>query len=516
MNSQDWRKAMGSDWRSVSGAETLKKMISRYSESNSGLYSCLLIMALLAVLAAGLWGRYSAATPLDRDLISLRLKLVATQIDSLVGHRSAIITTAAGESELEKIIDNQKLDSLVKVIQDLTTDFSSFEVINDHGEVLAMVGDLALSQAGSTTVRGANFVPVNQSIPLGSGFLIDDPANGSFYVVCRHIGADKIQWFSRTKFSRDSLEKILGGNSGYSAVLYPLSGTKSLEAPLPNSKDTGTFAISVSSSQGQSRAECILKSSGLLIRMEKNATATSFTGRRLTWVILAVMGILGIVALCLRAFRPMVEEWGDHPVTAPPLRNIQFSNGTDAVEVRQNAAAQRPAKQPGLPPYNETEAVEAKARRVSEDNSISHHPEPSDADSIPSRIARSQTRIVRAESLDLNDRESERKVPPSPVQSTTSGSAQVGPTIEAGSAQPHIAYQNGLGVIGGVVTTASSAQCAIEPPLTCAANTARIKTQTDFPETIEVTWVEPDEESAQPEEKARGHEAVRLSEFFTF
>jgi hypothetical protein len=494
MNSQDRHMAVRNGWRSIRGAETVEKWISHCAESDNRIYLPLLITALLAVLAAGLWGRFSAVAPVEKDLIALRLKLVATQIDSLVSRRAAIVSTAAGESQLDKVIENQALDGLVKELQELAPDFRSLEVTNDHGEVLAMVGDLVLSQAGSATVRGANFVPVIPSIPRGSGFLIDDAANGCFYVVCRHVGADKIQWFSRTKFSRESLDKILSGTAGYSAALVPMSGGKALEDPFSNSADSGIINIATSSLQGPYKAECLLKSSGLLIRLEKKSTTASFFGGRLTWAILILAGIAGIVALCLRAFKPMRDEWeGDRPM-ASRSTSKDASAPHEVDRAGRRFIAEEPSKRAASVRLREPEIALPTEPVHEENTSGARHGDQTVSHAAPPR-----------------HRPSDDKAP------SVANSVERVPTVEpVGAKQPRTIVAHNLCAADEAMEASKQSQSVAPSPETPAANASQTLAESELPETLEVTWEEPIEEAAPVEEKPGGQDAVRLSEFFTF
>ncbi len=73
-----------------------------------------------------------------------------------------------------------------------------------------MIGDLPLSQAGIPGQTRINrFVRVSSDIKPNEGIFVDDPAGDCFSVTCRHVGPEKGQWFSRSRFSRDSLEQVL-------------------------------------------------------------------------------------------------------------------------------------------------------------------------------------------------------------------------------------------------------------------------------------------------------------------
>ncbi len=63
-----------------------------------------------------------------------------------------------------------------------------------------------------------------QTLKPNEGIFVDDPAGDCFSVNCRHVGPEKGQWFSRSRFSRDSLEQVLSSFPNRKAALVQVTG----------------------------------------------------------------------------------------------------------------------------------------------------------------------------------------------------------------------------------------------------------------------------------------------------
>jgi hypothetical protein len=87
-------------------------------------------------------------------------------------------------------------------------DFLSLEVLDEQGQILAMLGDVPLSEAGRRgTLEDVTDLKSSGSV-LGEWFS-DDPAGACFYVTTKQTTPAGALWFSRARFSRKQLDLTL-------------------------------------------------------------------------------------------------------------------------------------------------------------------------------------------------------------------------------------------------------------------------------------------------------------------
>jgi hypothetical protein len=140
---------------------------------------------------------------------------------------------------------------------------------HDRGEVVAMIGDLPLSQAGIPGQARANrFVRVSSDIKSNEGLFVDDPATGSFSVTCRHLGTEKNQWYSRSRFSRDSIDQLLSSFPNRKASLVQVTGGPKVAR---SNNDWNVAATFGGWWQGAGKAEALLASPGWIVRVENTS-----------------------------------------------------------------------------------------------------------------------------------------------------------------------------------------------------------------------------------------------------
>lgn len=230
------------------------------------------IIGCVVVLVLGLGEHYGTVVPLEKELLSREVRGLADEIDALVRLKTAVITTAAGIVEVDALVENGPLESFLRTLRERLPHFRSLEIINDRGEIVAMIGELPLSEAVSAgPVRASRFVRVGSDINYNEGLFFDDPANGSFSITCRHIAPQKGQWFSKSRFSRESVERILSSVPNRQAALIPVAGVSKTTR---KNKELEFATTSGSWWSGPSKAEALLTSPGWMVRLENTATGS--------------------------------------------------------------------------------------------------------------------------------------------------------------------------------------------------------------------------------------------------
>ncbi len=235
-----------------------------------------LFFGALGALAISLISHFAVVVPLERNLLSAEVRGLATDIDSAVRMRSSIISMAAGDSELDSFLETGGLDNLLSALRKHFPDFLSVEATNDRGQIQAMGGELPLPQAGLFSKNPSEKTSaLNLAIQHNRGAFHDDPENNCFFITCKHVGAEGGKWFTRSRFSRESVAPILKANSTRGVNLVPVSGV---------SKDIPEGPISISRPElsavrtfgswwrGPIGAEALLTMPGWLIRIENSQT----------------------------------------------------------------------------------------------------------------------------------------------------------------------------------------------------------------------------------------------------
>lgn len=235
-----------------------------------------LFFGAVGALAISLISHFAVVVPLERNLLSAEVRGLATDIDAAVRMRSSIISMAAGNSELDSFLETGGLDNLLSALRKHFPDFLSVEATNDRGQIQAMGGELPLPQGG---LFSKNPSEKNSTLDLGiqhnRGAFHDDPENNCFFITCKHVGAEGGKWFTRSRFSRESVAPILKSISTRGVNLVPVSGvSKDIpEGPISFSRPELSVVRTFGSwCRGPIGAEALLTMPGWLIRIENNRT----------------------------------------------------------------------------------------------------------------------------------------------------------------------------------------------------------------------------------------------------
>lgn len=235
-----------------------------------------LFFGALGALAISLISHFAVVVPLERNLLSAEVRGLATDIDAAVRMRSSIISMAAGDSELDTFLETGGLDNLLSALRKHFPDFLSVEATNDRGQIQAMGGELPLPQGGLFSKDPSEKTStLNLGIQHSRGAFHDDPENNCFFITCKHIGAEGGKWFTRSRFSRESVAPILKANPTRGVNLVPVSGVSKdiSEGPISLSKPELSVVRTFGSWwRGPIGAEALLAMPGWLIRIENSHT----------------------------------------------------------------------------------------------------------------------------------------------------------------------------------------------------------------------------------------------------
>ncbi len=183
------------------------------------IYTFVFAVFVLLLIAAGVYGRAFITIPALKQAIIHKTELVHERIDNVVSSRAAAVSAGMSTLDLSKAPASPQLEKFNKTLQLSLPDFLSLELLNDQGELSAMMGELSLNQTGVAAARGDKFIQMFGEAPQDTGYLIDDEPSRAFYIVSRHVGPDRKSWFTRTKFSRQAIEQALAGAPEYTANL---------------------------------------------------------------------------------------------------------------------------------------------------------------------------------------------------------------------------------------------------------------------------------------------------------
>jgi hypothetical protein len=188
-----------------------------------------LITASLSWLVSSVSFYLGSVAPIKRLMLSEQAKSLAKEMDSQLKTRTAVITSLVHDWSLEKLLATSGVEKFSNAIQGQFSDYLSLEVLNANGEVLAMLGELSLSQTDlSPKDSGENAFRSYQKSSF-TGVFRDDPLNGCFFLTCRHRNGDGTYWYSRTRFARTTIEGLLSEFGGRAALVQIYGGKQDQE-----------------------------------------------------------------------------------------------------------------------------------------------------------------------------------------------------------------------------------------------------------------------------------------------
>jgi hypothetical protein len=456
------------------------------------------IVSCAAVLVLGLGEHYTTVVPLKKELLAAEVHSVARQIDATVKLRSEVISMAAGRVAADSLLSNGRLDKFLATVREHLPDFRSLEIINDRGEIVAMIGDLPLSQAGIPMKAPANrFVRVSSDMKPGEGLFVDDPVEGYFTVTCRHLGPNKTEWFSRSRFSRDSIEQLLSSFPDQKVELVRITGGPKVTG---SKHDWNVAASSGSYCQGADQAEALLASPGWIVRV-KNTTGGSVF-RDLTVLVPSILLCVMAIALVFRIFHNYTNELQPQPIEAASQPDVPGESEAIAEDGLKEATAS-----PDHPDSPEC-GVPAAADSVEHDTAVSASP----VESVEVGMPLPDEIEIPGDDFVVLGTSNQASAP------TVAESRESGPELELSVDEAAALYGNTEIIAGEIIaigpelpedyigcdpsplTAPHRVDChsavILGPPeapqhgRTRRETTPRRATDDDFPETIELSWME--------------------------
>jgi hypothetical protein len=232
-----------------------------------------LLAASLAAFVVSLVIHYAAVVPLEKSLLSSEVRGLAADIDSAVRVRNLLMSAAAGNAEAEAFLEAGGLEKLLNGLRKHFQDFLSIEIANERGQIQAMGGELALPRTSLLSKDASSKTSAfDLDIQHNRGIFQDDPDNDCFLITCKHVGSGGGKWFTRARFSRQSLASILKSVPSRRVALLPISGVSKEIPDIPASLPRPELSIVRTFESwwlGPTGAEALLPTPGWLIRMEK-------------------------------------------------------------------------------------------------------------------------------------------------------------------------------------------------------------------------------------------------------
>jgi hypothetical protein len=303
------------------------------AESVRSMYGWRLILAILigssaAWLIAAFAIHFGTIAPLRAGLISDHANALAREIDSAIKVRSTLISSAVNDQHLEKILGSSRLEALVKHIENHFPEFISLEVMNHRGEILAIVGEVALSKGNLVPLEIKEAFFHLDSRAGNVGLFRDDPANGSFFITCRHRNSDGTIWYSRSRFGRSTLEEILNHEQDKgSASLVSVSGVGSDVQQVAENR----HRVYNSWWSGLQAVEVSLENPGWLLKMVPNSSGSPV--RRVSAIIPGLLLLLAAALYLLLARRENAYNMPDACSLRTPSTGTADAKPSKAIEI---------------------------------------------------------------------------------------------------------------------------------------------------------------------------------------
>ncbi len=248
-------------------------------------------IACVPGLIIGLVAFFSSVAPLEKRLLELEAHGLARDIDSVVKVREAAVRIAVGGIGHEGLSEAGELDSLLRSFRSTFRDFLSLEVLDKRGEVMAMAGELPLSQARRFS---GTHKPMEAGTALSPGGMFEDgPKTKDFFITVKHESKDGTVWYSRTRYSRDSIERILSsGRNQWQASLTKASGGEDATT----GRSVGNWW------EGLDTAEVSLETPGWTVKLEKPSKRVLLSKGPIIFVALVLL--ISVLACLYRRFTP--------------------------------------------------------------------------------------------------------------------------------------------------------------------------------------------------------------------
>lgn len=419
---------------------------------------------------------FFAVGPLEKRLQEMQVLQTARSVEATVQIRAAAVQIAARSKASANLVETDELDRLLQGLRSSFPDFLSMEILDAHGEILAMVGELPLSDA-VRSVGKSKTAKVGAMSYHERDLFKDDPEADSFLITARHQAEEGKLWFSRTRFARDPIRKALASApEGTNVSLVPLADRES--DGLAQADKSHRFVGSAGTVQ--------LNIPGWGLKVEKKSAGAAFS-----WGSAIAVGIVVLVISLAFSYRRFSSgrKWGTNawagiqslfhwrvqsgPSIMPGESKVTSSRDLDREPFRADAQSDR-SDDVWIPRNVPLGVQEPEDREISESALKLQHDE-ADAQDQCEKLE---------EGRDDCYCECEPQGSCAPLQSIEFGSV---PALTSESGQ------------AGAVDSASPP--VVAPDLTDTASELGSVdgiSDEDIPEVLEVAWIEPlDDESSQ-------------------
>ncbi|MBI4963850.1 MAG: hypothetical protein HY913_11290 [Desulfomonile tiedjei] len=427
-----------------------------------------LIAACLFVLLAGVVGYFSLVAQLKKQVWEEQARGIAQAVDAIVKARSASVATAARVLDLDNLVSENGGSQLPGVLKDQFPDFLSLEVMDQGNQILAMFGDLSLSDAGRKTRVEDTASPVSGQDSFKEVFQ-DHPQGDCFFVTTRQTAADGTTWFTRTRFARKPIETALASvNANRIAELQSVANCA------PAAKGfTGWWA-------SEAKAEVQLVSPGWMIVL-KAKPAGSPLSRHLAAVLGAILFALGLGYLIHRRASILGKASSHCGATEAAGRTPLTSNQLPANSPQEAVAGNSPD-----PSIRETPIVEESATETGSPEQMNLLP-----DDLCLDEAETQPMLQRCQKTEgpACDTITRCPAPDPPSGASVSGmdNASERPDVVTPEALEPRQASDSLSDIDTLEMELSGPDAALNA----------------IPEILEITWVEPHIEEDPPKKRER-------------
>jgi hypothetical protein len=256
-----------------------------------------LFAACVPGLIISVASHFHAVGPLEKRLQEMQALQTAQAVDAVVQVRAAAVQIAASSIRSANLVETSGLDHVLQGMRRAFPDFRSMEILDGQGEILAMLGDLPLSEAARSLGKSST-AKVGAMSYRSRDLFRDDPEADSFVITARHQAKEGKVWFSRTRFARDPIKQALASApEGIAVTLVPLADQ---ERDGPSRAGKSRWIL-------RSADIIQLKVPGWALRLEKKPAVSTFS-----WGSCMAVGIVVLViglAFAYRRFSTGRESW---------------------------------------------------------------------------------------------------------------------------------------------------------------------------------------------------------------
>ena len=158
-------------------------------------------VAIVSALAGGLIVYLVMISPLEQRLVEEKTRSLAQQVEAIIEVRASSLWAVTSVLDIDNLRPDNNVTNSMNALRQRCADFLSLELLDEQGEILAMLGDVPLSEAGrrGTVEDVAGLKSQGSSV---NEWFTADQASSCFYVTTKQIAPDGKMWFARARFAR--------------------------------------------------------------------------------------------------------------------------------------------------------------------------------------------------------------------------------------------------------------------------------------------------------------------------